>query len=219
VADTTPRRAVPFEYASESDQGPYPIPLQPPIEGGNDNHLLVLTQDRWMLYELLGAKKTEGKWSAVAGAIFSLDTNTHRPGGWTSADAAGLPILPGLVRYDEVYQLGAIGHALRFTVRHTRRAWVPPASHAASSSTDTLLAPMGMRVRLKASFNIAPFDPHVQVILRALKKYGMMVADNGGDFFLSGTADARWKDGVNAALKRVKVGDFEVVRMAGLVTP
>ena len=219
VADTTPAQPVPFEYASESDPGPYPIPLQPPIEGGNDNHLLVITQGTWMLYELLGAKLSGGRWSAVAGAIFRLDTNTHRPGGWTSADAAGLPILPGLVRYDEVYQLGSIGHALRFTLRHTRRAWVPPASHAASASTDTLLAPMGMRVRLKASFDIAPFDPHVQVILRALKKYGMMVADNGGDFFLSGTADARWKDGVNAALKRVKVGDFEVVRMNGLVTP
>lgn len=219
VPDATARTAVTFDYASESDVGPYPIPANPPIEPSGDKHLLVVTQQEFKLYELFLLNGGPGAWTAGSGAIFDLTTGTERPAGWTSADAAGLPILPGLVRYDEVYELGEIRHALRFTVSRTRRAYVPPARHWASASSDPLRAPMGMRVRLKASYDISGFSPPVQVILRALKTYGMIVADNGSDFFLSGTADARWNDALNNTLKQVKVGDFEVVKMVGVVTP
>lgn len=219
VADATARSAVTFEYAGESDAGPYPIPANPPLEPGGDRHLLMVTQDEFKLYELFFVNGGPGAWTAGSGAIFDLANGTLRPAGWTSADAAGLPILPGLVRYDEVHELGEIRHALRFTVSRTRRAYLPPARHWASSSTDPLRPPMGMRVRLKADYDISAFPPAAQVILRALKTYGMIVADNGSDFFLSGTADARWNDAVNNTLKQVKVGDFEVVRMVGMVTP
>lgn len=218
VADATARSSLAFDYADESDLGPYPIPANPPIEPSGDRHLLVVTQGEFRLYELFYLNGGPGAWTAGSGAIFDLTNGTLRPAGWTSADAAGLPILPGLVRYDEVFELGEIRHALRFTVTRTRRAYMPPARHWASSSTDPLRAPMGMRVRLKASYDISGFTPSVQVILRALKTYGMIVADNGGDFFLSGTADARWNDALNNTLKQVKVGDFEVVRMVGVVT-
>ncbi|HXS25656.1 MAG TPA: hypothetical protein VN719_15585, partial [Gemmatimonadales bacterium] len=217
VPDTLTRVPVSFMYASESDPGPYPIPANPPIEPGGDAHLLAITRGEFKLYELFGLQPA-APWRAGSGAIFDLTMGTVRPAGWTSADAAGLPIFPGLVRYDEVYERGAITHALRFTVASTRHAYIAPARHWASSSTDTLLAPMGMRVRLKASVDISGYPPAAQVILRALKKYGMMVADNGSDFYLSGTADARWDDTVNNLLKLIKVGDFEVVRMSGIVT-
>ena len=221
VPDGTARVSVPFNYASESDPGPYPIPANPPIEpGGGDSHLLVVTQTEWKLYELYALfSDGNGGWTAGSGAIWDLATGAPRPPGWTSADAAGLPILLGLVRYDEVYLHGEIDHALRFTVQHTRASYVAPASHVASSSSNPAYSPMGMRVRLKASFDISGYPPQAQVILRALKKYGMIVADNGGNFFLSGTADARWNDDVNNTLKQVHVGDFEVVRMDGIVTP
>lgn len=218
VPDTLTRVTVPFQYADESDAGPYPVPASPPIEpGGGDQHLLVITQDSWKLYEIFALQQANGHWSGGSGAIFDLTANTARPAGWTSADAAGLPILPGLVRYDEVYQQGVIRHALRFTIVQSRRAYLPPASHWASNASDPLLPPMGMRVRLRANFDISGYPPPAQVILRALKKFGMIVADNGADFFLSGTADARWNDDVNNTLKQVKVGDFEVVRMQGVV--
>jgi hypothetical protein len=221
VPDTQPRVSVGFDYADESDPGPYPIPPIPPIEpGGGDSHLLVVTQNERKLYELYALSATgNGGWHAGSGAIFDLMTGAPRPAGWTSADAAGLPILPGLVRYDEVYLRGEIDHALRFTVQHTRAAYVAPASHVASASSNPLFAPMGMRVRLKASFDISGYPAPAQVILRALKKYGMLVADNGSDFYLSGTADARWNDDANNTLKQVRVGDFEVVRMDRIVTP
>jgi hypothetical protein len=212
---------VTIDYADESDAGPYPIPPNPPIEPGDgDNHILMITQGERKLYELYGAHQTSsGSWAAGSGAIFDLVNGTQRPAGWTSADAAGLPIFPGLVRYDEVYELGQINHALRFTVANTRNAYIPPATHAASSSTDTSLAPMGMRVRLKASYDISSYPAQAQVILRALKKYGMIVADNGSNFYISGTADARWDDSVINTLKNVTVGDFEVIQMQGVVTP
>lgn len=220
VPDSQAKVSVSFDYADESDAGPYPIPANPPIEPGDgDNHLLMITQGERKLYELYAAQKTSsGTWSAGSGAIFDLVNGTQRPPGWTSADAAGLPVFPGLVRYDEVYQLGEINHALRFTVAHTRKAYIPPATHYASSSTDATLPPMGMRVRLKASFDISGYPAQAQVILRALKKYGMMVADNGSNFYVSGTADARWNDSVLNTLKKVTVGDFEVVQMQGVVT-
>jgi hypothetical protein len=223
VSGIQARVPVTFDYADESDPGPYPIPPDAPIEGGagstGDRHILIVDRDTWKLYELYAAyPQTDGSWHAGSGAIFDLTSNGLRPAGWTSADAAGLPILPGLVRYDEV-TAGAILHALRFTVRHTRRAYIPPARHWASSDTSPLRPPMGMRVRLKGSFDISSFPARVQVILRALKKYGMIVADNGSDWFLSGVADARWDDAEINTLKLLGGSDFEVVRMEGVVTP
>jgi hypothetical protein len=218
VTSKTRRVAVTFEYADESDAGPYPVPLDPPIEGGpdsdGDRHVLMLDRDTWKLYELYGFYP-QGKrgYRAGSGAIFDLNSNQLRPSGWTSADAAGLPIFPGLVRYDEVVEQKAIRHALRFTVSRTRRAFVHPARHFASSSDDPNLPPMGMRVRLKSSYDLSGFPRNVQVILQALKTYGMIVADNGSDWFVSGTHDERWNDEELAALKRVRGKDFEVVRM------
>ncbi|HEY4319798.1 MAG TPA: hypothetical protein VGM77_01365 [Gemmatimonadales bacterium] len=220
VPDGQTRYTPTFDYSGESDPGPYPIPPNPPIEpGGGDDHLLVITQGEQKLYELYDLSGSGSTWHAGSGAIWDLIHGTTRPAGWTSADAAGLPILPGLVRYDEVSQRGEIDHALRFTVVHTRNAYLAPASHAASSSSNPLYPPMGMRVRLRAAFDVSGYPPAAQVVLRALKKYGMMVADNGSDFYLSGTADARWDDDVNNTLKQVKVSDFEVVRMTGVVVP
>src|SRR5262249_14597012 len=158
-----------FDYADESDPGPYPIPPDAPIEGGTsstgDRHVLVVDRDNWKLYELFAAYPQGPSWHAGSGAIFDMTTGALRPAGWTSADAAGLPIFPGLVRYDEVVQLGAINHALRFTVSHTRRAYVAPARHYASSNTSANLPPMGMRVRLRSSFDVTPFPPSARVIL------------------------------------------------------
>lgn len=223
VSGTQPPVPVTFDYSSESDPGPYPIPANAPIEGGasssGDRHVLIVDRDAWKLYELFAAyPQANGSWHAGSGAVFDLSSNALRPAGWTSADAAGLPILAGLVRYDEVVA-GEIAHALRFTVSVTRRAYIPPARHWASSNTSTLRPPMGMRVRLKSSFNIAGYSARVQVILRALKKYGMIVADNGSDWYLSGVADARWNDGELNTLKQLRGSDFEVVRMSGVVVP
>jgi|SRR5581483_6596848 len=224
VPGNQPRVPVTFEYADESDPGPYPIPSDAPIEGGykgkGDRHVLVLDRDNWVLYELFEAFPLDrGKrWKAGSGAVFDLKSNKMRPAGWTSADAAGLPILPGLVRYDEVVEQKKIEHALRFTARKTRRAYVYPATHFASPHTDANLPPMGMRVRLKAGFDISGFAPDCQIILRALQKYGMILADNGLDWFLSGAPDPRWSDERLHTLKRVKGRDFEVVKMGPLTT-
>ncbi|HJT76034.1 MAG TPA: hypothetical protein VJ739_02435 [Gemmataceae bacterium] len=222
VPGSQPRTVVRFEYPDESDEGYYPIPPDAPIEGGpksdGDRHVLVIDRDNWKLYELFAARKDAAGWKAGSGAIFDLNSNALRPAGWTSADAAGLPIFPGLVRYDEVHEQKVIAHALRFTVKRTRRAYVWPARHFASRQTDPHLPPMGMRVRLKASYDTARFSPAVRVILTGLKKYGMFVADNGGDWFVSGAPDPRWNDEELATLKRVRGRDFEVVRMGQLVT-
>ncbi len=221
VAGTTPKVPVSFDYADESDPGPYPIPSNAPIEGGStstgDRHVLVLDRDHHLLYELWDAHPGSGGWTAGSGAIFDLTSNALRPAGWTSADAAGLPVFPGLVRYDEV-AAGEIRHALRFTVRRTRKAYIAPARHWASSSTNDSLPPMGMRVRLKASFDISGYPPQAQVILRAFKKYGMIVADNGSDWFFSGTSDPAWDDDQLNTLKQLRGGDFEVVTMGAVVT-
>jgi hypothetical protein len=210
--------AVTFDYADESDPGPYPIPADAPIEGGSDStgdrHVLVIDRDNWLLYEMFNATvNSKGNWHAGSGAVFDLTSNKLRPAGWTSADAAGLPIFPGLVRYEEVAINKVITHALRFTVRHTRKAYVSPARHYASSNRSASLPPMGMRVRLKATVDISKFSKANQVILKALKKYGMMVADNGGNWFLSGAPDSRWNDSDINNLKKVKGSDFEVVKM------
>lgn len=211
-----------FRYADESDPGPYPIPPDAPIEGGpkgdGDRHIIVVDRDNWRLYETFSTYRDGDGWKAGSGAIFDLKSNKLRPAGWTSADAAGLPILPGLVRYDEVVEQKKIEHALRFTIVKSRRGYVYPATHFASKHTDENLPPMGMRVRLKADFDIKPFPAEVQVILRALQKYGMFVADNGGDWFISGAPDPRWNDANLRAIKKVKGSSFEVVKMGTVVT-
>jgi hypothetical protein len=171
-----------------------------------------------MLYELFAAYPSASGYSAGSGAIFDLSSNGLRPAGWTSADAAGLPIFPGLVRYDEVMEGKVIRHALRFTAARTRRAYVYPARHFASASTDPSLPPMGMRVRLKAGIDISGFPPGARVVLQALKTYGMILADNGGNWFLSGAPDSRWNDDEMNALKRLTGNEFEVVKMGPLTS-
>jgi hypothetical protein len=209
-------------YGDESDPGPYPVPSNAPVEGGpngtGDRHVIVIDRDNWKLYELYRAFPNGAGWSAESGAVYDLNSNALRPAGWTSADAAGLPIFPGLVRYDEVFGRREITHALRFTASRTRRAYVAPARHFASSNTDPNLPPMGMRVRLKASFDISGYSPAMQVILRALKKYGMILADNGSNWYVSGAPDPRWNDSELNTLKSLKGSDFEVVKMGTVVT-
>jgi hypothetical protein len=209
-----------FEYRDESDLSNYPIPPNPPIEGGpnskGDRHILIVDRDNCVLWEIYGARpQPDGSWKAGSGAIFDLTCNCLRPDGWTSADAAGLPILPGLVRYEEVAS-GEIRHALRFTAPHTRNNTVWPARHFASKLTNPDLPPLGQRFRLKAGFSLAGFSPEAQVILRALQQYGMMLADNGGAWFLSGTPNELWKDSVLEELKKVKGSDFEAVDVSDL---
>jgi hypothetical protein len=201
-------------YGSESDPGPYPIPSNAPVEAGSDAHVLTLDAGNCTLYEMYNASKDPNGagWFADSGAVFNLSSNALRPDGWTSADAAGLPILPGLVRYDEV-TAGSINHALRFTLAQTQRAYVHPATHYASSSTNANLPPMGMRVRLKASYDVSGFTGEARVVLNALKRYGMMVADNGSNWFISGSTDTRWNDADLNQLKTVPGSAFEVVQL------
>jgi hypothetical protein len=218
VSKATPRSAVVFEYASESDTGPYPIPSGVKIEGGSDRHAILVDRDACKLYELYALTHTSKGWHAGSGAIWSLTSNQLRPAGWTSADAAGLPILPGLARYDEV-AAGRIDHALRFTVSRTRKAYVWPARHFASSLTDPSLPPMGLRLRLKAGFSIAGFPPQARVVLQALKEYGMMVADNGSSWYISGAPDSRWSNDDLHTLGQVPGSAFEVVDTSSLHAP
>lgn len=221
VGADQPKVKVTFQYASESDPGPYPIPPNAPIEGGSastgDRHVIVVQPSTGKLYELFDAHpNADGSWRAGSGAVFNLSTGADRPAGWTSADAAGLPILPGLVRYDEVAS-GVINHAIRFTVASTRKAYVAPARHYASSKTDSSLPPMGTRVRLRADFDISGYPQQARVILQAMKTYGMIVADNGSNWYVSGTPDPRWSDTQLNTLKRVPGSAFEVVTL-GAVT-
>jgi hypothetical protein len=224
VGKGQPKVPVTFEYKDESDPGPYPVPPDAVVEGGpaaaGDRHVLVIDTDDWILYELWSAHPQDGgkSWKAGSGAIFDLKKSSvgQRPKGNGSADAAGLPIFPGLVRYEEVVERKEIAHALRFTVAKTRRAYVSPATHFASRSKDPNLPPMGMRVRLRANYDISKFPASAQVILKAMKKYGMIVADNGGDWFVSGCPDPRWRDDENQSLRAVKGSDFEVITMKDL---
>ncbi len=206
---------VTFQYADESDKGPYPIPPDAPIEGGpnskGDRHIIVLDYHHKMLYEVFSAYPDGENWKAGSGAIFSLTSNRLRTKGWTSADAAGLPIFPGLARYDEIVGRRELNHALRFTVRKTQRGYILPATHFASRSKDPNLPPMGLRVRLKADYDVSKFPPAAKVILQGLKTYGMILADNGGDWFISGAANPKWNNDDLRALKKVKGRDFEVV--------
>ncbi|MBE2317479.1 hypothetical protein DVA67_015960 [Solirubrobacter sp. CPCC 204708] len=213
VGERQRRSKVSFQYASESDRGPYPIPRRPRIERGSDRHLLLVQRGSCRLFELFAAERREGAWHAGSGAIFNLRSNRLRPEGWTSADAAGLPILPGLARYDEVAR-GEIRHALRFTVQRTRRAFVFPARHYASSLTDPDLPAMGQRLRLKASVDVSGMPRQARVVATALQRYGMLLADNGSDWFISGAPDPRWDNDALRALKRLKGSDFEVVSEA-----
>jgi hypothetical protein len=219
VGGSQKKRGVKFTFASESDPGPYPVPKNPPIEGGangtGDRHVVVVDTLNWKLYELFDAHPVNGgaTWRAGSGAIFDLNSNALRPMYWTSADAAGLPIFPGLVRYDEAVVRKQIDHALRFTCPRTRRAFVDPARHFASSDTSSALPPMGMRVRLKAAFDVSSYPAEVRVILAAMKRYGMFVADNGSGWYVSGAPDPRWSDSNLATLSRVPSSAFEVVRM------
>lgn len=210
------------EAADESDPGPYPIPADAPIEGGScaegDRHVLVVQEGSCRLYELYAAvPQPDGTWQAGSGAVFDLGSYDLRPSTWTSADAAGLPILPGLVRYDEI-AAGAITHALRFTAARTQDAYVWPARHAASDDADPDLPPLGQRFRLKATVDIASFSPVNQIILTALQTYGMMLADNGSDWFFSGAPDDRWdNDDLHALQERITGGDFEAVDVSALM--
>ena len=215
VGSTVTKKKVKFQYAAQSDKGPYPIPKNPKIEGGSDRHLLIVQRDECRLYELFAARKTATGWKAGSGAIWDLSSNALRPDGWTSADAAGLPILPGLVRYDEV-AAGAIDHALQFTAPVTQRAYIYPARHFASDSTDASLPPMGLRVRLKANVDISHFGPQAQVLLTALKNYGMILADNGSPWYVTGAPAAGWNDNDLHQLQTLHGSDFEVVDTSNL---
>ena len=210
-----------FDYADESDPGPYPIPPNPPIEGGNqssgDRHVLVLDRDNCLLYETWDSHFVGPGWHCGSGAIFNLRSNSLRPDGWTSADAAGLPILPGLARYDEAVTIGEIKHALRFTIQSTQRAYIHPATHYASGNTDPNAPPMGLKVRLKANYDLTRFTGASRVILTALKKYGMLVADNGSDWFITGATDSSWNDGDLNQLKTVPGNAFEVVQTGAII--
>lgn len=221
VPGAQPRVQITFYYDDESDPGPYPIPPDAPIEGGSagdgDRHVLVIDRDACVLYELYdAAPQPDGNWTAGSGALYDLNSNALRQAGWTSADAAGLPILPGLVRYDEV-AAGRIDHALRFTAPYTRSDYVWPARHEASDLTGLEYPPMGQRFRLKADFDIAGFAPQVQVILTALKEYGVMLADNGSAWYISGAPDERWDNDTLHELHQVPGSAFEAVDVSPLM--
>jgi hypothetical protein len=224
VEQAQKRVPVSFDLARESDRGPYPIPASAPVEGGanagGDRHVLVVDRDRCRLYELYDAHPLDGgtRWHAGSGAVYDLRSNHLRPAGWTSADAAGLPILPGLARYDEVAR-GAIAHALRFTAPRTRRAYVRPARHFASSATDPALPPMGLRVRLKRGTDLSGLRPQARIVARALQRYGAILADNGSPWYFSGAPDRRWDNDDLHTLGQLHGSDFEVVDTASLPRP
>jgi len=210
VTSATPGVPVAFDYDDESDHVPYPIPASPLIEGGSDAHMLIVDRDTCRLYELFAARLVAGTWQAGSGATWDMTSNALRPETWTSADAAGLPILPGLVRYDEV-AAGAIQHALRFTTNHTRTSYIYPARHEAGESDSASLPPMGLRVRLKAGYDTSRFSPAARAIADALMHYGMILADNGSPWYVSGASDPRFDDDVMHELDVITGRDLEVV--------
>jgi len=221
VEESQAKVPVSFDYADESDPGPYPIPPDAPIEGGpnasGDRHVLVLQKGACKLYETFDSHYVGPGWQAGSGAVFDLNSNALRPEGWTSADAAGLPILPGLVRYDEAVTAGEIRHALRFTVSKTQQAYIHPATHYASSNTDANAPPMGLRLRLEASYDLSGFTGPSLAVMKALKKYGMIVADNGSNWFISGASHASFDDDELGQLKGVPGSAFEVVEVKGQI--
>jgi hypothetical protein len=217
VPASQPKVAIHFTaYGDQSDPGPYPIPPGAPIEGGagssGDRHVLVVQSGACKLYELYSAyPNADGSWNAASGAVFNLRSNRLRPNGWTSADAAGLPIFAGLIRYDEI-QRGYIDHAIRFTAPATQAGFIHPATHFASSSTNPALPPMGLRLRLKASFDISRFPRVARIILAAMKRYGLILADNGSPWYFQGATDPRWDDAALDTLKTVRGSAFQVVQ-------
>jgi hypothetical protein len=220
VTVTSSQAKVPIDfvaYGDESDPGPYPIPPDAPVEGGpdgdGDRHVLAIDTDACVLYELYRAFPQSGgsSWEADSGAVFDLKTNDHHPEQWTSADAAGLPIFPGLARYDEVVEDGVVPHALRFTVSQSQAGYIFPARHYASSDSDPSLPPMGLRVRMKASHDCSSYSNEVQVLCTAFKKYGLIVADNGSDWYVSGAPDPRWDDEALGDIANITGDAFEVV--------
>ena len=215
VGPHQPKVPVKFtEFGEESNPGPYPIPAGAPVEGAGeegDRHVLVLQQGSCKLYELYSAHPAGAGWEAGSGAVFNLRSNALRPEGWTSADAAGLPIFPLLARYPEV-RSGQIDHALRVTVARTQRGYIHPATHFASSSSDPALPPMGLRLRLRASYSLSGFHGESLIVLRALKRYGLIVADNGSSWYITGAPDPRWNDDDLEQIKRVPGSAFEAVQ-------
>jgi hypothetical protein len=222
VSSSTPTSRVRFDYSDESDRVRYPIPRGVHIEGGarstGDRHAILVDKSNCRLYELYDLHHTSRGWTAGSGATWSLRSNRLRPAGWTSVDAAGLPIFPGLARWDEVSR-GVIDHALRFTAPATRRAYVYPARHYASSSNSAKLPPMGLRVRLKASVDISSFPKQARVVLRALQVYGAILADNGSPWYISGAPDKHWNNDLLHSLGRLTGADFEVVDTSSLPHP
>lgn len=217
VTGSQPKVSVSFRYASESDKGPYPIPSTVGIQNESDGHALIVDTTNCVLYELFTLKSVNGAWQAGSGAIFPLNSNALRPAGWTSADAAGLPMFPGTIRYEEILA-GHINHALRLTVPQTRRAYIWPARHYASSLTGSQYPPMGERFRLKADFDISSFSPNNQVILKALKEYGVILADNGLAWdFAGGIKDPRWNSTELREFSRVVGADMEAVNESSLI--
>lgn len=222
VCNSQPKVTVTFranaydgDYGSESDKGPYPIPLNAPIEGNGqgDSHVIVIDKGNDVLYELYNASISNGQWQASSGAIWHLNSNGLRPLGWTSADAAGLPIFPGLVRYDEILK-GVINHAIRFTLSssNVRPIYIYPARHKVNSTGAVNSLPFGAKMRLKASFNISAYPPHIRVILTAMKKYGIILADIGSNMYFSGAPDSRWNNDELQKIGTVTAADFEVVK-------
>ncbi len=209
VGASTPKVSVSFYYADESDVGPYPIPSSPLIEFGSDHHILIVDSSTCKLYEIYDASYSGGSWHGGSGAIWDLNSNLLRPNTWTSADAAGLPILPGLVRYDEILS-GKINHALRFTASQTN-GYIWPARHLTSNDAAPQIPPMGARFRLKSSFNISGYSTEMQVILQAMKSYGIILADNGSDWYVSGAPDSRWNNDMLHTLDALSGNDFEAV--------
>ncbi|HYC53380.1 MAG TPA: hypothetical protein VEL28_00355 [Candidatus Binatia bacterium] len=226
ISATQPEVPISFLYDDESDPGPYPIPPLVAVEGGGskpskgkgDAHVILVQENTCELFEVYASKRQNGgaSWSAGSGAVFNLSSNVLRPDTWTSADAAGLPILPGLIRYDEIVA-GEITHAIRFTAAVTQRGYVWPARHYASSQTDPGLPPMGIRVRLKSGFDISGYSPTTQIIMTAMKKYGLMLADNGSDWYISGAPDSRWDNDELRELRDLTGDDFEVVNVSSLM--
>ena len=215
VPGSQPLVPMTFQYANESDPGPYPFPPNAPVEAGSDRHVLVIDSGNCHLYETFASQYVGPGWNAGSGAVFDFSSNALRPDGWTSADAAGLPIFAGLVRYYEV-QAGAIDHALRFTAHATQNGFVHPATHQAGIA-DAALPPMGLRVRLKASYDLTGFTGEAKVVLTALKKYGMFVADNGSDWYITGETNTAWNDNDLDQLKTVPASQFEVVKLGTIL--
>jgi hypothetical protein len=216
VDSTHPTVSVAFQYASESDAGPYPVGADTSIENGSDRHALIINRDTCTLYELYALSGSGSSWSAGSGAIFPLGSDALRPLGWTSADAAGLPIFPGLVRWDEV-QAGAIRHAIRFTAQQSDQSFLWPARHQAGAAANPALPPMGARFRLKGSYDISHFSQQAQVIVLAMQHYGLILADNGSNWFFSGTQDAAWPDSLLSELKTIPGSQFEAVDESALM--